>query len=386
MLEQKEYKNWNEICEVMNWKNTRGKYKKIREKELSSICKWHKEGNKIIIDNIYNTPKEIVDNRKDNGNKGHATSKYSECYDLIANMVNELPKANPKLGIVPKLNLTLGQMSTQLGLRRNTYNNIYRDEDVVITSLPVTKETIDDFTDDVRKKAKNMVENALERLHKEGYIEYEVTYNIHDSHKGKTFLADVVQKELIEKIETKVRKQWGMSQKEVFLYRKYKQFIHEVGEILRDDYALGDVYYKVYSITRVKMIDNINEDIDELRESLRDKFIDSLYSTCDKRVKKIRGKYAFGVPTDGHERNRLGDDYTRMYNKLIFFFISSFLDTTKRRKDNHIKEDKEVLTVPTERVEPITYTKKEFKTKIEDELDQLLALSREDNKKRTRWR
>ena len=27
------------------------------------MCKWHKEGNKIVVDEIYSKPKEIIDNR-----------------------------------------------------------------------------------------------------------------------------------------------------------------------------------------------------------------------------------------------------------------------------------------------------------------------------------
>lgn len=52
MLEQKVYKNYKELCEVMDWKTTGGTYKKARIKDLECLCKYHKEGNTIIIDEI----------------------------------------------------------------------------------------------------------------------------------------------------------------------------------------------------------------------------------------------------------------------------------------------------------------------------------------------
>ena len=63
MLEQRDYKNYKELCKAMNWSITGGDTKVKHLKELDSLCKWHKEGNKIVIDEIYSEPKEIIDNR-----------------------------------------------------------------------------------------------------------------------------------------------------------------------------------------------------------------------------------------------------------------------------------------------------------------------------------
>ena len=67
MLEQRVYKNYKELCKAMNWKVTSSDSKNKQFKELTSICKWHKEGNKIVIDEIYSKPKAIIDNRGNNG-------------------------------------------------------------------------------------------------------------------------------------------------------------------------------------------------------------------------------------------------------------------------------------------------------------------------------
>ncbi|MBI6065014.1 GIY-YIG nuclease family protein [Clostridium perfringens] len=47
------FKNWKEVCNHFGWKETRGSYKGARVKLFSTMYKWHKEGNKIIIDEVY---------------------------------------------------------------------------------------------------------------------------------------------------------------------------------------------------------------------------------------------------------------------------------------------------------------------------------------------
>lgn len=74
MLEEKTYKNWNELCKVLGWKITRGNTKKKYLKELESSCDFYREGNKYVIKKIYNEPKPIEDKRK------HKPTKEDEKY------------------------------------------------------------------------------------------------------------------------------------------------------------------------------------------------------------------------------------------------------------------------------------------------------------------
>ncbi len=60
------FKNYNELCEFMNWNKARGNTKIAKLKELTSMCDWKREGNKIIINSVYINKKEIVDNRSKN--------------------------------------------------------------------------------------------------------------------------------------------------------------------------------------------------------------------------------------------------------------------------------------------------------------------------------
>ena len=96
-LELKIYKNWNEICEVMDWKIIRGTYKKARLKDLDTLCKYHKAGNKFVIEEIYEEPLEKIDNRVSNGHskgsRGNNNKYLQYSSNILENMFSKFNKA-----------------------------------------------------------------------------------------------------------------------------------------------------------------------------------------------------------------------------------------------------------------------------------------------------
>ena len=60
-----EFKNWRCLCKYFKWKvySSGSNSHKSQVKQLSSLCEYHKEGHKIIIDRVFDTPKSIKDNR-----------------------------------------------------------------------------------------------------------------------------------------------------------------------------------------------------------------------------------------------------------------------------------------------------------------------------------
>ena len=57
------FKNYKELCAFMGWKIYNGDGKIRQFKELTSLCNYHKQGHKIIIDNVFEIQKEIPDGR-----------------------------------------------------------------------------------------------------------------------------------------------------------------------------------------------------------------------------------------------------------------------------------------------------------------------------------
>ena len=76
MLEVGEYKNYKELCRAMGWMVASGCSKKSQLKDLERYCKYHKEGQKIVIDEVFETP------LPSNSQSGRPTSIISEfCID-----------------------------------------------------------------------------------------------------------------------------------------------------------------------------------------------------------------------------------------------------------------------------------------------------------------
>ena len=72
---EKEYK-WKQLCETLEEPYTNGNTRVKKLKELSSLCRFTKVGQKYIIHEIYDTPKEIVDKRKGRKIINKKQSKY----------------------------------------------------------------------------------------------------------------------------------------------------------------------------------------------------------------------------------------------------------------------------------------------------------------------
>lgn len=64
----REFKNYKVACEFLEEEVKSGKSKKLQLEDWTRYFDYHKEGNKIIIDNIYETEKDKVDNRKEGNN------------------------------------------------------------------------------------------------------------------------------------------------------------------------------------------------------------------------------------------------------------------------------------------------------------------------------
>lgn len=73
-------KNYKELCKVLGISSTGGNTKKKYIKELKRYVKYHQEGYKFIIDEIYAKPKEKIDNRGLNPNSHNNALGYRTPY------------------------------------------------------------------------------------------------------------------------------------------------------------------------------------------------------------------------------------------------------------------------------------------------------------------
>ena len=58
------FKSYRALCENMGFKKGEGNTRRANMKKLDAICTYHKQGNSIVIDEVFDTPLPIEDNRK----------------------------------------------------------------------------------------------------------------------------------------------------------------------------------------------------------------------------------------------------------------------------------------------------------------------------------
>ena len=250
MLEMKIYKNWRELCEELDWKTTGGTYKKARLKELDTICSYHKDGNKIVIDEIYEVAKEKVDGRASNGNNGHSTKStkeddcrknknaiYKELDDIILNYLychtSDDTVNVTKKQLVRKCEFDISVQET------NEYN----------------KETISDVMDVYKNILTHAVDSSLKRLEKKGFINYKNTFMIH--YKGEWRLATEEEEMKIKEVEEQVKEE--MKIKNVFLLDEEMQMIY-YNKCSKVCYKkdICYLYYKVININKLATFEQLN--------------------------------------------------------------------------------------------------------------------------------
>ena len=265
MLEMKMYKNWKELCEEVGWDTKGGNYKKAKLKELDTLCSYHKDGNKIVIDEIYEVAREKVDERANNG--GHSTKStkeddgrknknaiYKELDDIILNYLYCHTSDDT-------VNVTKNQL-----LRKCEFDISIQDNN------EYNKETINDVLDVYKSILTHAVDSSLKRLEKKGFINYKYTFMIH--YQGEWRLATEEEEMKIKEVEEQVKEE--MKIKNVFLLDKQMQMIY-YNKCSRVCYEKGIcyLYYKVININKIATFEQLNlKTID--RQSFINVVIDSL--------------------------------------------------------------------------------------------------------------
>ena len=237
MLELGIYKNWKELCEKVGWDTIRGNYKKARLKELDTICNWHKDGNKIIIDEIFGELSEEKDKRANNKNTGHSTSKYEMIDTLIYNQLSNIERI-----------FTKSQLIRNVGL--------YISKDTIINSCNVESEySIDDFLDVFNSTINKLIDTSLNRMSKNKIIKYDKVIVI-DSSVSVVLNSKVCK--IIENIENEVSK--DMNVKNIYLLpsEEKKAFYDRCNEKAIETGVCQEYYYRAFSIKKIDDIKNYN--------------------------------------------------------------------------------------------------------------------------------
>lgn len=288
MLELGIYKNWKELCEAVGWNpNIRGNYKKARLKELDTICRWHKDGNKIIIDEIFGELSKETNKRANNGgnstkstkeddrrannkNTGHSTSRYTMIDTLIYNQLSNIERI-----------FTKSQLIKNAGL--------YISKDTIMNNCDIESEySIDDFLYIFNSTINKLIDTSLNRMSKNKIIKYGKVIVI-DSSVSVVSLNSKVCK-IIESIEDEVSK--GMNVKNIYLLpsEEKKAFYDRCNEKAIEMGVCQEYYYRAYEL---KKIDDIKNNHTNARQDLLNKICKSIKKskTFKNKIEDAQNKF-----------------------------------------------------------------------------------------------
>ena len=279
MLERKIYKNWRELCESVGWKTTGGTYKQSRVKDLNDVCDWHKDGNKIVIDEIFGELSEETDKRKNNGGNSTKSTREDDgrrnknaIYKELDNIILDYLYCHTSDDTV---NVTKNQL-----LRKCEFDiNIQETNEY-------NKETINDVMNVYKNILTHAVDSSLKRLEKKGFINYKYTFMIH--YEGEWRLATEEEEMKIKEVEEQVKEE--MKIKNVFLLDEEMQMIY-YNKCSKVCYEKGIcyLYYKVININKVANFEQLNLNTID-RQSFVNAVVESLKKSkvFENNMKKAR--------------------------------------------------------------------------------------------------
>ena len=276
------FKNYKELCAFMGWETKDGNSRKKQLKQLSSLCNYTKDGYRFIIDEVFETPREIEDGR----------GKNSIFADDIENLLINLISTHtiPNKGRIYKLTINKNVLYEQLSMVNSLYGDIRKDEELkqrlrFCNTHVIAEETINDFLKTHYDKMRDNVERTLNNMEKRKLIHWSYSFTLGRKIKGtdnkyKFINVDDDQEYYILGVEKKVMhdllKEQGVTNPKDFnkktlynknLLAKWKEICtQEINKEFNCDfyynnYKLITTQFFINNILEVKDLDNIKNTI-----------------------------------------------------------------------------------------------------------------------------
>ena len=320
-------KNYKELCSLLEIEVFGGNQKKSQMKDLETYCKFHKEGQKIIIDEIYAVQKEKVDNRENGA--------YDEMKSLILSILL-LDDYEDNRAILP-----IGTLLNAIGAVSRNYSATHQYQQSTSEYLNMDVAYVNDFYDTTHKNLQRTLERKLNKLQDGSFIfwgktvmicknnvsvkfnklgEYELDENgnvVSTVHKDYR-LATTEEKEIILETERKYLDEFGYDDiEDVYNHCRSKEFYGKVERDLRRKYNINH-YFKAYDIVFSRYniereLTKIGFDYYEAKAKLNATVKENILTNAENRVKRAKK----AVNTEPKNVLRRNDDFLDNMKKLI---------------------------------------------------------------------
>ena len=166
------FKNYKELCAFFDEKPTTGCSKQAQFKEWERYFSYRKEGNKFVITEVFDTPKEKVDNRANNYSRNNKNVK--PFMDYLMSEFNADEYLNQYFTISNWSTLILHLLS------KDVCDMTYRDDDTVFEYCGqhniLDPKLFREYVGTVKFVTKNLITTAFRGLQKQGHLKYTEGY------------------------------------------------------------------------------------------------------------------------------------------------------------------------------------------------------------------
>lgn len=172
------FKNYKDLCSFLEWEIAYGNSRKAQLSELNRMCRNHRDGHKIIIDEVYSTKLQTL-------------SKGKYINDIQKLLLHILSRE--KTG---RVELTMNKLMNLLDLVNENYVTCYMERNKLIDKTGIEIEFIDEIYN-ILSRYRAIVLSALKSLKNKGLIELNINqminYNvpIYDTLDDGSFVCDI---------------------------------------------------------------------------------------------------------------------------------------------------------------------------------------------------
>lgn len=168
------FKNYKELCAFFNEKPTTGCSKQAQFKEWERYFSYRKEGNKFIVTEVFDTPKDKTDNRVNN---------YSRNNKNVQPMIDYLMSEFNTEYIDEYFTISNWSTIVLRLMNKEVCDKTYRDDDEVFQFCGenniLDPKLFRDYVGTVKFVTKNLITTAFRGLQKRGLLEYQDGYKFY---------------------------------------------------------------------------------------------------------------------------------------------------------------------------------------------------------------
>lgn len=220
-------RNYKELCAILEIDVKSGNTKLAQFKELERYCKYHKEGNKFIIDEIFQKEQPKMDKRKLGNNNDQAKClRYLLCNLLSSYKIEQNEVVGFSKGLLlRKLNL-INDNYTSAKAKRLQYAEV----------MEVSKMALDECIEYIDNRSINAVKKAIQVLVNQKVIGYKYSYTWVE-HTGAHNHCCTLEHNAIMEAEFEVMEKMKIRCKgKIFEFGRWNEFKREVKLYLMNKY------------------------------------------------------------------------------------------------------------------------------------------------------